>query len=123
MSERVLDVAYAKQAALWEELKQVERFISDYREFAGLPQNRVRRRVGRGFPGGPRAASEAILAVLQNGEKTRREIADALAEQGVLITSGNPDNYIGTIIWRFLRERVEHGALGYRLKGSTQETA
>jgi hypothetical protein len=115
MSETVaLKNAEAHRDRLVAELKQVEQFIADYRQYSASGQPRP----PRGFIKGQKdEIRRHIVAVLTEAQAPlrNRDIVECLKERGVEIKAASAANYVGIIVHRNL-DIFERGPNGYSLK-------
>jgi hypothetical protein len=124
-----MDDAYAnalkRKKELEAELKAVDQFLTQYKQFAGADSSRVNRKT-RGVPtknvrrrSSPKQFVTMIENVLRRAAKpmTRGEIAAEFERQGVALPSADAARYLGTIMWRNSKKFENLEGQGYWLRG------
>lgn len=109
MTPAPVAIALRRKGEIECELARIEVFLSAYAEFSKRQKNWVR--------GRPKQYAERIEALLAQGAMNRRQIVEALEKDGEAVPANDKQRYVGTIIWRFLRSRIELTGDGYRLNG------
>lgn len=109
MVEPVLQNALAHRDRLRDELARVEGFIERYKSFS---------RARREKPDGRQRRYASIIerALVQADKPMKREdMLAKLREAGECPSVADPVKYMGVIVWRCLRDKVERTPLGYRI--------